>query len=191
LGPLGTAATNWSIMPEWNDDWQGKPKYSEKTYPSAALSTTNPTCSPDANPGRRGWKSATNRLSYGRAYALIYSPQQYYVKNIYNEPLHSVIIQSHITFPFLCRGSPGWRSRYGDWLRASTAEMSEFKSRYGQDFFPLHAVQTGLMQWVPGVLSPKVKRPGHECDHSSSTSAEVKNTQVYTYTPTYVSWRSA
>jgi hypothetical protein len=31
---------NW-----WNDDWQGKPRYSEKTCPSAALSTTNPTCS--------------------------------------------------------------------------------------------------------------------------------------------------
>jgi hypothetical protein len=29
----------------------GKPKYSEKTCPSAALSTTNPTCCPDANPG--------------------------------------------------------------------------------------------------------------------------------------------
>jgi cellulose synthase/poly-beta-1,6-N-acetylglucosamine synthase-like glycosyltransferase len=26
----------------WNEDWQGKPKYSEKTYPSATLST-NPT----------------------------------------------------------------------------------------------------------------------------------------------------
>jgi hypothetical protein len=31
---------NW-----WNDDWQGKPKYLEKTCHSAALSTTNPTCS--------------------------------------------------------------------------------------------------------------------------------------------------
>jgi hypothetical protein len=28
----------------WNEDWQGKPKYSEKTCPSATLSTTNPTC---------------------------------------------------------------------------------------------------------------------------------------------------
>jgi hypothetical protein len=29
---------NW-----WNEDWQGKPKYSEETCPSATLSTTNPT----------------------------------------------------------------------------------------------------------------------------------------------------
>jgi hypothetical protein len=31
-------------------DWRGKPKYSEKTCPNVALSTTNPTCCPDANP---------------------------------------------------------------------------------------------------------------------------------------------
>jgi hypothetical protein len=31
------------------------------------LSTTNPTCCPDANPGRHGGKPATNRLSYGTA----------------------------------------------------------------------------------------------------------------------------
>jgi hypothetical protein len=35
------------------------------TCPSAALSTTNPTCYPDANPGRRGGKPPTNPLSYG------------------------------------------------------------------------------------------------------------------------------
>jgi hypothetical protein len=48
---LGTAATSgllykpqmidedgfWSNW--WNNDWQGKPKYSEKTCPSATLST--------------------------------------------------------------------------------------------------------------------------------------------------------
>jgi hypothetical protein len=49
-----------------------KPKYSEKTCPSAALSTTKPTCCPEANPGRRGGKPATNRLSYGTAKSLTY-----------------------------------------------------------------------------------------------------------------------
>jgi hypothetical protein len=67
---VGTAATKRPLVPTPGDydDWQGKPKYSEKTFPSAALSTTNPTCCPDANPGRRGGKPATNRLSYGTAY---------------------------------------------------------------------------------------------------------------------------
>jgi hypothetical protein len=43
-------------------DWQGKPKYSEETCPSAILSTTWP--DPDSNPGRRGGNPATNCLSY-------------------------------------------------------------------------------------------------------------------------------
>jgi hypothetical protein len=54
---------NW-----WNEDWQGKPKYSEKTWPSTSLSTTNPTWpDPGLNPGRRCGKPATNRLGYGAA----------------------------------------------------------------------------------------------------------------------------
>jgi hypothetical protein len=76
LGPLGTAATNWSIVPSPGDYDEGEiggmisrgnPKYSEKTCSSAASSTTNPTCCPDANPGRHGGKPATNRLNYGTA----------------------------------------------------------------------------------------------------------------------------
>jgi hypothetical protein len=36
------------------NDWQRKPKYSEKTRPNADLFTTNPTCpDKDLNPGRR------------------------------------------------------------------------------------------------------------------------------------------
>jgi hypothetical protein len=79
LSPLGTSATNWPIVPapdgswwvwssRWNENWQGKPKYSEKTCPSATFSTTNPTW-PDlgSNPGRSGGKPATARLSYGTA----------------------------------------------------------------------------------------------------------------------------
>jgi hypothetical protein len=55
--------SNW-----WNEDWQRKPKYSEKTCPSASLSTTNPTrIDQGSNPGSRGGKPATNRLSYGTA----------------------------------------------------------------------------------------------------------------------------
>jgi hypothetical protein len=59
--------SNW-----WNEDWQGKPKYLEKTCPSATLSTTNPTCpDPGSNPGRRGGKPTTNRLSYGAATTIL------------------------------------------------------------------------------------------------------------------------
>jgi hypothetical protein len=61
--------SGWRIW--WNEDWQGKPKYSEKSCPSTTLSTTNPTwADPDSNPGLRGVKPATNRLSYGAASTL-------------------------------------------------------------------------------------------------------------------------
>jgi hypothetical protein len=42
------------------------------------------------------------------------------------------------------------------------------------------------IQWVPGTLSPRVKRPGREADHSPPSSAEVMNAWRYTSTPKYV-----
>jgi hypothetical protein len=87
LSPLGTSATSCPIVPaqydrwwmwisQWSKNWQGKPKYSEKTCPSAILSTTNPTL-PDLgwNPGCRSRKPTTNHLSYGMTsfYCLLYS----------------------------------------------------------------------------------------------------------------------
>jgi hypothetical protein len=55
----------------------------------------------------------------------------------------------------------------------------------------LHLVQTGsgvhptsyLMG--TGALSPGVKRPGREADHSPPASAEVKKTWIYTSAPPY------
>jgi hypothetical protein len=41
------------------------------------------------------------------------------------------------------------------------------------------------IQWVPGALSPGVKRPVRVADHLPPTSAEVKKTCVYTSTPPY------
>jgi hypothetical protein len=32
------------------------------------------------------------------------------------------------------------------------------------------------IQWMPGALSPEVKRPGRETDHSLSAKFEVKKT---------------
>jgi hypothetical protein len=77
ISPLGSAATTGPFyQPQMIYDGdcgaiggmkigKGKAKYSEKTCPSATLSTTNPTWpDPGSNPGRRGGKPATNRLSY-------------------------------------------------------------------------------------------------------------------------------
>jgi hypothetical protein len=65
----------WRI---WWNEWQGKPKYSEKTCHDATLSTTNPTWpDPGLNPGRRGRKPATNRFSYGATMLFYFSVSQY------------------------------------------------------------------------------------------------------------------
>jgi hypothetical protein len=43
----------------WNENWQGKPKYSEKTYPSATLSTTKyHMTDPVSNPGLQRWEAS-------------------------------------------------------------------------------------------------------------------------------------
>jgi hypothetical protein len=83
LSLLYTSATNWPIVPcpdggRWmwssrrNENWKGKPKYSEKPCHCATLSIRNPTW-PDlgSNPGRLGGKPETNRLSYGTAKELL------------------------------------------------------------------------------------------------------------------------
>jgi hypothetical protein len=46
------------------------------------------------------------------------------------------------------------------------------------------------MQWLPSVLSPRVKRQGHEADHSPPSSAEVDNGGAIHPLP-MSSWRGA
>jgi hypothetical protein len=47
------------------------------------------------------------------------------------------------------------------------------------------------IQWVLGALSLRVKRPGHEADHSPPSSAEVKNVGAIPPLPHISSWHSA
>jgi hypothetical protein len=66
----------WPIVPAPDDReicgmkiGRGNGSTRKKSCPSATLSTTNPTrLDPILNPGRRGGKAATNRLSYGAAF---------------------------------------------------------------------------------------------------------------------------
>jgi len=41
------------------------------------------------------------------------------------------------------------------------------------------------IQWVLGILSPRVKWPRHEADHSPPSSTKVKNMLRYTSIPPY------
>jgi hypothetical protein len=47
------------------------------------------------------------------------------------------------------------------------------------------------IQWVPGALSPGVKRQGRETDHSPPTTVEVKKMWIYISSAHTPSWRSA
>jgi hypothetical protein len=59
---------------------------------------------------------------------------------------------------------------------------------------PMHRASLYLRrpEWTPGTLSPGVKRPGREADHSPPTNAEAKKTQICASTAhPHVLWRSA
>jgi hypothetical protein len=80
LGPVGTAATNRPIVPApggYDDEgiggMIGKGNRSTRRKPvpvPLCPPQTSPIC-PNANPGRRGGKPATNHLSYGTALVVI------------------------------------------------------------------------------------------------------------------------
>jgi hypothetical protein len=58
----------------WNDIFAGETEVLGENLPSATLFTTNPTwIDPGANPGLRGERPATNRLSHGTAFCYLFS----------------------------------------------------------------------------------------------------------------------
>jgi hypothetical protein len=76
LGPLGTAATNSPTVPapgDYDDEeiggmiGRGNRSIWRKPAPVPLCPPKTPHACPDANPGSRGGKPATNRLSYGTA----------------------------------------------------------------------------------------------------------------------------
>jgi hypothetical protein len=86
----------------------GETEVLRENLPRATLSTTNPTwIDPGSNPGLRGERPATNRLSHGTA-TFIYYLLQYYIpqqkhehteiscKQSSNLPLYLVVTRSNI-----------------------------------------------------------------------------------------------
>jgi hypothetical protein len=62
----------------WNDIFAGETEVLGENLPSATLFTTNPTwIDPGANPGLRGERPATNRLSHGTAFIFTSSDQNF------------------------------------------------------------------------------------------------------------------
>jgi hypothetical protein len=65
------------------------------------------------------------------------------------------------------------------------ASKSEARNLRKVNYWSVH------LNEVPGALSPGVKRPGREVDHSPPTSAEVKKNGSIHPLPHTPSWRSA
>jgi hypothetical protein len=87
---------------------------------------------------------------------------------------------------------PEYRSWYSDSLRTGRPR-DRSSSPSGHKIFILSTSIISVLgpirapiQWVPRAPSPEVKQPRREADRSSPTSAEVKNTWIYTSTHPYV-----
>jgi hypothetical protein len=86
---------------------------------------------------------------------------------------------------------PPKRSQYSDWLRAGRPRGRSSSPGGVKNFHSYMSCRPALgptkppIQWVPGALSPGVKQPGCEADHSLPTTAEVKKTLIYTSTSLY------
>jgi hypothetical protein len=63
----------------------------------------------------------------------------------------------------------GYRSRYSDWLWAGRTRGRSSSAGWIKYFLYSMPSTQPPIQWVPGALSPGVKRPGHEVDHSLLT----------------------
>jgi hypothetical protein len=83
-------------------------------------------------------------------------------------------------------------SRHSDWLRTGRSRGRSLSPGRDKLFLlstssrPVLGLNQLPIQWVPGALSPGVKRPGRESDHSPSIAAEAENTWIYTSIPPYV-----
>jgi hypothetical protein len=83
-----------------------------------------------------------------------------------------------------------WRSRYSGWLRAgrprgrSSSPCRVKNFLFSESSWPALGSTQPPIQWVPGALSPRVKRPGREAEHSPPASAaEVKKMCIYIHSP--------
>jgi hypothetical protein len=129
-----------------------------------------------------------------------YQIQTYYVKlcfmSTYFHIIGRISVEHFFTY-FTSQQEPGQHSPYSDWLQARPSQGQSLspgtikKFLFSMSSRPVLGPTQPPIQWEPGALSPGVKRPGREVDHSPLTSAKVNKTWLYTSTPHTPSWHSA
>jgi hypothetical protein len=108
--------------------------------------------------------------------------------------MHQQLWGYKVEWKGVSRGTGGKKVEY-HWTRLWTGRPG-FNTRQGQGIFLfattvsrpiLEPIQP--IKWELGALSPRVKRPAREADHSPPSSAEVKNAWSYTSTPyVFMAW---
>jgi hypothetical protein len=86
---------------------------------------------------------------------------------------------------------PGYHSQYSDWLWAGRPRGQSSSPGRAKNFLFSMLSRLALeptqppIQWIPGALSQRVKRQGHEVNHSPPASTEIKKIWIYIFTPPY------
>jgi hypothetical protein len=73
------------------------------------------------------------------------------------------------------------KSRYSDWLWAGRPKGRSLSPGMIKNFHFSTPSRLAPAQCVPRALTPGIKRPGREADHSLPTTAEVKKMWIYTF----------
>jgi hypothetical protein len=81
--------------------------------------------------------------------------------------------------------SVGMASGHGLEDRGVRVRIPEGSRIFSMSSRPVLGSTQPPIQWIPGAISPGVKLPGREADHSPPASAEVKKMWIYTSTPPY------
>jgi hypothetical protein len=94
-------------------------------------------------------------------------------------------------------GRPSRSQSYTDWAipapnwlrtgrpRGRSSSPGKVKTFFSTSFRPAPGPTQPPIQWVPGPLSPGVKRQGRVADHSPPDSGDIKKMWIYTSIPPY------
>jgi hypothetical protein len=96
---------------------------------------------------------------------------------IQSRTLHSISLKWNFILSLHCIGT-GYGLDDRPWGRSSSpGRVKNFHS--SMSFRPALGLTQPPIQWVPGALSPGVKRPGRVADDSPPVSAEIKKMWIY------------